>query len=131
MLKWTYVFQPEFDTFLKSNGNFEIISGNINDLKKSLEGADVVYSRNWMSPKRYIHGKEKEIELANQHKDWILTKEFMKLTNDAYFIHPMPVDRGNEVEDEVASSKRSIIYDIAENRLHVQKAVMTLTMGDL
>jgi len=43
--------------------------------------------------------------MANQHKDWILSKELMKLTNDAYFIHPMPVDRGNEVEDEVASSK--------------------------
>jgi len=53
----------------------------------------------------------------------------MKLTNDAYFIHPMPVDRGNEVDDEVVDSKKSIIYDIAENRLHVQKAVMILTMS--
>ena len=119
------------DNAKKSNGSFEIIPGTINDLRKALEGADVVYSRNWMSPKRYDHGKEKEIEMAGQFKDWILTKELMKLTNDAYFIHPMPVDRGNEVEDEVASSPRSIIYDIAENRLHVQKAVMALTMGDL
>lgn len=119
------------DNAKKSNSNFEIIPGNINDLRKSIKGADVVYARNWMSPKRYDHGKEKEIELANRHNDWILTKELMKLTNDAYFIHPMPVDRGNEVEDEVASSKNSIIYDIAENRLHVQKAVMTLTMGNL
>jgi ornithine carbamoyltransferase len=119
------------DNAMKSNGSFEIISGNLNDLRKAIEGADVVYSRNWMSPKRYDWGKEKEIEMAGQFKDWILTKELMKLTNDAYFIHPMPVDRGNEVEDEVASSPRSIIYDIAENRLHVQKAVMALTMGDL
>jgi len=119
------------DNAKKSNGSFEIISGNLNDLKKAIEGADVVYSRNWMSPQRYDWGKEKEIEMAGQFKDWILTKELMKLTNDAYFIHPMPVDRGNEVEDEVASSPRSIIYDIAENRLHVQKAVMALTMGDL
>ncbi|MGC9088839.1 MAG: ornithine carbamoyltransferase [Caldisericia bacterium] len=119
------------DNAKKSGSGFEIIPGNLNDLRKALEGADVVYSRNWMSPKRYDWGKEKEIEMAGQFKDWILTKEFMKLTNDAYFIHPMPVDRGNEVEDEVASSKNSIIYDIAENRLHVQKAVMALTMGDL
>lgn len=119
------------DNAKKSNGSFEMISGSLNDLRKALEAADVVYSRNWMSPKRYDWGKEKEIEMANQFKDWILTKELMKLTNDAYFIHPMPVDRGNEVEDEVASSPRSIIYDIAENRLHVQKAVMALTMGDL
>ncbi len=98
------------DNSKKSNSSFEIVSGNLNDLKKSLEGADVVYSRNWMSPKRYDLGKDKEIEMANQHKDWISSKELMKLTNDAYFIHPMPVARGNEVEDEVASSKNSIIY---------------------
>ena len=50
---------------------------------------------------------------------------------DALFIHPMPVDRGHEVTDEVASGPRSIIYDIAENRLHVQKALTPLTMGSL
>jgi N-acetylornithine carbamoyltransferase len=53
----------------------------------------------------------------------------MALTNDALFIHPMPVDRGHEVTDEIASGPRSIIYDVAENRLHVQKAIMALTMG--
>jgi len=41
------------------------------------------------------------------------------------------VDRGSEVTDEVASGPRSAIYDIAENRLHVQKAVMALTMGNI
>ena len=51
-------------------------------------------------------------------------------TDTAIYTHPMPVDRGNEVTDEVASGPRSAIYDIAENRLHVQKAVMALTMGD-
>ena len=39
------------------------------------------------------------------------------------------LDRGNEVDDEVASAPRSIVYDIAENRLHVQKAIMALTMA--
>jgi len=42
----------------------------------------------------------------------------------------MPIDRGHEVTDEVASGKRSIIYDVAENRLHVQKAIMALTMSE-
>jgi len=53
----------------------------------------------------------------------------MALTKDALFLHPMPVDRGSEVEDEVASGPRSIIYDVAENRLHVQKALMALLMN--
>ena len=99
------------------------------DRFEAVKGADVVYARHWMSPKRYIIGKEEEQKLALQYKEWRLTKELYKLTNNAYFIHPMPVDRGNEVDDEVASGPRSIIYDIAENRLHVQKAIMALTMA--
>ena len=41
----------------------------------------------------------------------------------------MPIDRGNEVDDKVASGSRSIVIDLAENRLHVQKAIMALTMA--
>jgi N-acetylornithine carbamoyltransferase len=55
----------------------------------------------------------------------------MARTDNAIFTHPMPIDRGSEVSDEVASGPRSAIYDVAENRLHVQKAVMALTMGNL
>ena len=96
------------------------------------EGADVVYSRNWMSPEAYRDGelhKEEEIEKAMKHVEWTCDAEKMKKSNNALFIHPMPIDRGSEVSDEVASGPRSIIYDVAENRLHVQKAIMALTMG--
>lgn len=115
-----------------AGSKFEIV----HDIKTAYEGADVVYSRNWMSPYRYDitdiqKAKLEEIKRAQQHKEWICTKELMELTNNAYFIHPMPIDRGNEVTDEVADSPRSLIYEIAENRLHVQKAVMSLTMGDI
>jgi len=54
----------------------------------------------------------------------------MKLGNHARFIHPMPIDRGHEVTDEVASGQRSIYIDVAENRLHAQKAIMALTMSE-
>ncbi len=53
----------------------------------------------------------------------------MARTNDALYIHPMPIDRENEADDAVCDSEQSIIYDIAENRLHVQKAIMALTMA--
>jgi len=108
-----------------SGGSFKIT----HELKEAFKGAAVVYSRNWMSPKRYEIGDKAEEASYEKYKNWRCTKEFMKLTNDAYFMHPMPVDRGNEVDDEVVDSKRSIIYDIAENRLHVQKAIMILTMS--
>ncbi len=105
-----------------------------NDSRAGYEGAHVVYSRNWMSPKAYEGGtyhKQEEIEKALKLTDWVCDADRMALTNDALFTHPMPIDRGREVTDEVASGPRSIIYDVAENRLHVQKAVMALTMGEL
>jgi ornithine carbamoyltransferase len=109
----------------KAGAKFEIT----HDRFEAVKDADVVYARHWMSPKRYAIGKEEDQKLALQYKNWRLTSELNKLTNKAYFIHPMPVDRGNEVDDEVASEPRSIIYDIAENRLHAQKAIMALTMA--
>ena len=102
------------------------------DLTSGYKGAHVVYSRNWMSPEAYLDGcfhKENEIEKAMKYTDWICDAGKMALTDNAIFTHPMPIDRGHEVTDEVASGPRSSIYDVAENRLHVQKAVMALTMG--
>jgi len=102
-----------------------------NDVKAGYPGAHVVYSRNWMSPNAYHDGeihKQEEIEKALKYTDWICDAEKMALTENAIFTHPMPIDRGNEVTDEVASGPRSCIYDVAENRLHAQKAVMALTM---
>ena len=93
------------------------------------EEVEFVYSRNWFGPDFYEIGKEKEIERASKMTNWITTEERMSRTNDGLFVHPMPVDRGKEVTDEVASGPRSIIVDIAENRLHTQKAIMAMTMA--
>ena len=113
----------------KDNGQkFELI----HDPVKGYEGAHVVYSRNWMSPGAYKNGefnKPAEIEKALKYTNWICDAQKMKLTNNGLYIHPMPIDRGHEVTDEVASGPNSIIYDVAENRLHVQKAIMALTMA--
>lgn len=129
-----YDLDPEVIEQTKKNCKQNSQEFNItNDVKEGYDGVNVVYSRNWMSPQAYRNNKlhkEKEVEKALKFKEWICNKEKMKLTNDALFTHPMPIDRGNEVTDEVASSSRSIIYDVAENRLHVQKAVMALTMGE-
>lgn len=111
----------------EAGGKFEIC----NDPYECYDGADVVYSRHWMSPNAYQNGeflKPKEIELALKYPEWICDEKKMKRSNNALFTHPMPIDRGHEVTDEVASGNRSIIYDVAENRLHVQKAIMALTM---
>jgi N-acetylornithine carbamoyltransferase len=100
------------------------------DQEEAYENVDVVYSRQWMHPGRYDGGREFDIEESEKHRDWRATSERMARTNNALFIHPMPIDRGNEADDDVCDSEQSIIYDIAENRLHVQKAIMALTMAD-
>jgi ornithine carbamoyltransferase len=123
VIKWTH-------ENCKANGATLSLT---NDVEAGYKGAHVVYSRNWMSPRAYIDGefrKQQEIEKALKYKDWICDAAKMALTENAIFTHPMPIDRGHEVTDEVASGERSCIYDVAENRLHAQKAVMALTMGN-
>jgi ornithine carbamoyltransferase len=106
----------------------------VDDADSGYEGAHVVYSRNWVTADAYQDGtlqKQAEIDKAMAYQGWTTTAERMARTDNGIYTHPMPVDRGSEVTDEVASGPRSAIYDIAENRLHVQKAVMALTMGNL
>jgi N-acetylornithine carbamoyltransferase len=129
-----YDFDPEVIEQTKKNcAQYGMTFEMTNDPVECYRGADVVYSRNWMSPQAYANGdfrKDDEIKKALSYTKWICDAEKMKLSNNALFIHPMPIDRGHEVTDEVASGPRSIIYDVAEDRLHVQKAIMALTMTD-
>lgn len=109
-----------------SGGRFTIE----NDLEAALQGATVVFPRNWFTKDRYEIGKEAEHEIALKYKDWCYTADRQKrLTDPGHLLQCMPVDRGNEAEPEVCDNEFSWIYDQAENRLHTQKAIMTLTMG--
>jgi len=75
-------------------------------------------------------GNEVVDDLLESYKTWKCTEEMMKLANkDVMYMHALPADRGNEVENSVIDGPHSIVYDEAENRLHTAKAVMTLTMG--
>jgi len=101
------------------------------DLKSALAGADVVYPRNWVTNDNYIHTKDEELRLASRYKDWRLTDAWLKVTNNARFIHCMPFERGNEVDDSVADSPNSVVYDEAENLFHVRKAsLLSMLVSD-
>ena len=127
-----YDLDPEVYAWTQQNCadngmGFRVTDDNV----EGYRGAHVVYSRNWVTPDAYQDGvlqKQAEIEKAMAFQGWTTTAERMALTDNGIFTHPMPVDRGSEVTDEVASGRRSAVYDIAENRLHVQKALMALTM---
>ena len=103
-----------------------------NDLDQALEGADFVYPRNWVTLDYFDNGKKKEKEIAKNYKDWRFTKERWKERTDgkAKLMHCMPIDPNNEADVELTNDEDvSILYDQAENRLHVQKAILTATMA--
>jgi ornithine carbamoyltransferase len=110
----------------KAGGKFEIS----HDLTNALKGADVVFPRNWWSPRYYMNTKDEEQRLAAKYKDWRLTESLLQVTNNARFIHVMPFDRGNEVDDSVADGPNSVVYDQAENLLHVRKALLALLLAE-
>jgi ornithine carbamoyltransferase len=88
-------------------------------------GADIIYTDVWASM-----GKEKEHEeRVKIFKPYQVNAELLKRAKQDYiFMHCLPAHRGEEVTDEMADSKNSVIFDQAENRLHTQKALMALIM---
>ncbi len=108
----------------KSGGTFTVT----NDQYSAYSDADIVIPKNWgdwvTNPDKATGG-----ELLDANRHWKCTEERMALTKDrAIYMHALPADRGNEVEDSVIDGPKSVIYDEAENRLHTSKAVMALTM---
>lgn len=96
-----------------------------NDPKEAVKEADIVYTDVWASM-----GKEKEHEKRVKIlKPYQVNANLVKETKEDYlFMHCLPAHRGEEVTDEVADSKNSVIFDQAENRLHTQKALLALIM---
>ena len=96
-----------------------------NDPKEAVKGADVVYTDVWASM-----GKEKEHEERMKiMKPYQVNADLVRgAKGDYIFMHCLPAHRGEEVTNEVADSKNSVIFDQAENRMHTQKAVMALTL---
>lgn len=99
------------------------------NMEEAYREADVVIPKNWGS---WVTNQKSEVvdALLESCKTWKCTEKMMKLAHkEVMYMHALPADRGNEVENSVIDGPHSIIYDEAENRLHTAKAVMTLTMG--
>ncbi|MBT9135486.1 MAG: Ornithine carbamoyltransferase [Firmicutes bacterium] len=95
------------------------------DVEEGVRGADVVYTDVWAS-------MGQEAEHAKRVKDLMpyqVNAKLMQLAKpDALFLHCLPAHRNEEVTDEVIDGPQSVVWDEAENRLHVQKAIMALVM---
>jgi N-acetylornithine carbamoyltransferase len=101
-----------------------------NDVDAAFEGVEVVYAKSWGS-KIFYGNAEKDVEFrAGLRNDWIVNEAKMQRTNDAIFMHCLPVRRNVVVTDDVIDSQNSLVIDEAENRLHIQKAIMTRILRD-
>jgi N-acetylornithine carbamoyltransferase len=110
-----------------AGGSFETTS----DVDAAFDGAEVVYAKSWGS-KQFYGAPDRDVEQRKQHREsWIVDQQKMNTTKNAIFMHCLPVRRNVIVTDEVIDSAAAVVIDEAENRLHVQKAVIAaLTKED-
>jgi ornithine carbamoyltransferase len=118
-----------------ADGSFRITD----DFEEGFKGAHVVYPKAW-APSVFFKppvGEDDEAKakgINDKYKSWKTTTKHMEMADkNAIYLHCLPADRGYEVESAVMDKTEgpgwtSAIYDEAENRLHVQKAVMSLVM---
>ena len=114
----------------QTGGSFDISYS----FEEAIKGAHVVYPKAWTAvpmfkPPVGEDSPEKAQEIFDANKDWIMDADRMALADpNAIYMHCLPADRGFEVTDDVIDGPQSVVFDEAENRLHVQKAVMSLVM---
>ncbi len=95
----------------------------IRDPKEAVKDADVIYTDTWISM-----GEEEEAKTRRNHfKGFQVNSDLMShAKSDVLVMHCLPAHRGEEITDDVIDGQNSIVYDQAENRLHVQKALLKL-----
>ena len=89
------------------------------DQDEALAGADFVYAKNWAAYEAPNYGK-----VLSRDRGWTVTKEKMALTNDAFFLHCLPVRRNMIVSDDVIESPRSLVIPEAANRVFSAQTVI-------
>ena len=109
-----YDLAPEFTRGIKVTHNQD----------EALEGADFVYAKNWASYEQYG-------QVLSKDRSWTVTKEKMALTNNAFFLHCLPVRRNMIVSDDVIESPQSLVIPEAANRVVSAQTVLKMILQDL
>ena len=109
-----YDLAPEFTRGIKVTHNQD----------EALEGADFVYAKNWASYEQYG-------QVLSRDRSWTVTKEKMALTNNAFFLHCLPVRRNMIVSDDVIESPQSLVIPEAANRVVSAQTVLKMILQDL
>ena len=121
-------YQPQKEIVENAKHNAGYMGSKIeivDDAVKAVKNADIIYTDVWASM-----GQESESEKRKKiFEKFQVNPQLVKNAKEDYlFMHCLPAHRGDEVVNEVADSPNSVIFDEAENRLHVQKAIMALVM---
>ncbi len=124
-----YRLDPQFETAasrfaVQSGGSF----GATHDIEEAYTDADVVYAKSWGALPFYGQPGE-EWELRKNYRHFIVDEKKMALTNNGLFSHCLPLRRNVKATDGVMDADYCVALDEAENRLHVQKAIMMRLLG--
>jgi ornithine carbamoyltransferase len=119
-------YRPDAEILARAKSNAKIIVTS--DPREAVEGADVINTDVWTSM-----GQEEETQARMKAFDgYHVDNRLMALaTKDAIFLHCLPAHRGEEVAEEVIEGAQSRVFNEAENRLHVQKAIMARLLGNV
>jgi len=116
---------PDADLVAKAKANPDSSVIITDDPKEAIQGADVLYTDVWASMGQKHLVEEKERKLKKFQINSTLLEE---AGPQAIVMHCLPAERGKEITDEVMDSPRSVVFDEAENRLHIQKAIMAFLL---
>jgi N-acetylornithine carbamoyltransferase len=99
------------------------------DIDEAYDGADVVYAKSW-GALPFFGNWESEKPIRDRYRHFIVDEDKMAMTNDALISHCLPMRRNLIMTDAVFDGPKCFAYDEAENRLHVQKAIMRALLND-
>jgi len=123
-------YQPDPQVLKQAKEDAELTGASITvdaDIERAAAGADVLYTDVWTS---MGEEDEREERVAALH-DYQINSKLVELARpNCIVMHCLPAHRGEEITDEVIEGPHSVVFDEAENRLHVQKAIMALLMSD-
>ncbi len=124
-----FQLMPQIEAQAKANAEAAGAEFEIADrFEAAFEDADAVIPKSW-GPLVSTSDHAEGLRLIGQYPTWRCEGKHMALgKGHAIYMHPLPADRGREVTDEVIDGPQSAVYDQAENRLHVQKALLALTL---
>lgn len=124
-----YRLDPQFESAAaqfadQAGGTFSVT----HDIASAYNGADMVYAKSW-GALPYYGRPDEEWELRKNYRHFIVDEEKMAMTNNGHFSHCLPLRRNIKATDAVMDADYCLALDEAENRLHVQKAVMLNLLG--